>query len=233
MQPYRISTIWLHFPQSTRCTLAGSVKPVQRARQFRSPRCRVVHSSRLTPSSRSRADMQFRAEVRRRAVVHVATASLLTLAGLLLSASALHAQRSIPVAVQRNPAASDTIADSLKRSPISPRRAMVYSMLLPGYSQSRLNRPTASIMFAVGEVLSIGMARKSAMDLREARAARSDSIPTGFSADTVTGVITAIIFNHIISGADAYVAANLWDFNANVVVTPTRNGAAVGASLNF
>jgi len=202
--------------------------------------------------------MQFRAEVRRRAVVHVATASLLTLAGLLLSASALHAQRSIPVAVQRNPAASDTIADSLKRSPISPRRAMVYSMLLPGYSQSRLNRPTASIMFAVGEVLSIGMARKSAMDLREARAARSDSIPTGFSADTVTGVITAtgytrnrlvarigarrthyedwlaaIIFNHIISGADAYVAANLWDFNANVVVTPTRNGAAVGASLNF
>lgn len=135
---------------------------------------------------------------------------------------------------------------------------MLYSMLLPGLAQSRLNRPTASIIFAVGEVLSIGMARKSAVDLREARAARRDSIPTGFSADTVTGVITptgytqnrlvprigarrthyedwlaAIIFNHIISGADAYVAANLWDFKANVAVTPTRNGAAVAASLSF
>ncbi|MEO7104125.1 MAG: DUF5683 domain-containing protein [Gemmatimonadaceae bacterium] len=186
------------------------------------------------------------------------TSSLLALAALLLSANSLHAQRSIPVAVQSNPAASDTIADSLEHPPISPRRAMVYSLLLPGYAQSRLNRPTASIMFAVGEVLSLGMARKAAMDLREARSARSDSIPTGFSADTVTGVIkatgytqnrlvarigarrthyedwlAAIIFNHIISGVDAYVAANLWDFNATLGVTPTRNGTAVGASLNF
>lgn len=176
----------------------------------------------------------------------------------LLPAAPVIAQRTAPVAVQRNPALSDTLADSLKRPPIAPRRAMIYSMLLPGFAQARLNRPTASILFAVGEVLAIGMARKSALDLREARAARSDSIPTGFSADTVTGVITAtgftqnrlvarigarrthyedwiaaIIFNHIISGADAYVAANLWDFKANVAVTPTGNGAAVGASLSF
>ncbi len=135
---------------------------------------------------------------------------------------------------------------------------MLYSMLLPGFSQSRLNRPTSSIIFAVAEVLSIGMARKAGLDLREARAARKDSIPTGFTADTVTGVLTptgytqnrlvarigarkthyedwlaAIIFNHIISGADAYVAANLWDFKANVAVTPTRNGAAIAASVAF
>ena len=202
--------------------------------------------------------MQFRAEARRRAGVRVVTASLLTFAGLLLSANALQAQRAAPIAVLRNPAAADTIADSLARPPISPRRALVYSLLLPGYAQSRLKRPTASIMFAIAEVLSIGMGRKAALDLREARAAPSDSFPTGFSADTVTGVITAtgytrnrlvarvgarrthyedwlaaIIFNHIISGADAYVAANLWDFNANVAITPTRNGAAVGASLSF
>lgn len=171
----------------------------------------------------------------------------------------LIAQRTAPVAVQRNQAMQDTLADSLKRPPIAPRRAMIYSLLLPGFAQSRLNRPTASILFAVGEVLSIGMARKAALDLREARAARSDSIPTGFSADTVTGVITAtgytqnrlvarigarrthyedwlaaIIFNHIISAADAYVAANLWDFKPNVAIAPIRNGGAtVAASLSF
>ena len=176
----------------------------------------------------------------------------------LLLPSALAAQRPAPIAARNAPALADTIPDSLQHPPISPRRAMLYSMLLPGFAQSRLNRPTASIIFAVGEVLSIGMARKSAVDLREARAARRDSIPTGFSADTVTGIVTAtgytqnrlvarigarrthyedwlaaIIFNHIISGADAYVAANLWDFKANVAVTPTRNGAAVAASLSF
>lgn len=176
----------------------------------------------------------------------------------LLAAAPLVAQRTAPVGARSAAALSDTIADSLQRPPIAPRRAMLYSMLLPGFSQSRLNRPTSSIMFAVGEVLSIGMARKAALDLREARTARKDSIPTGFSADTVTGIITAtgytqnrlvarinarrthyedwiaaIIFNHIISGADAYVAANLWDFKANVTVAPTGNGAAIGASLTF
>ncbi len=135
---------------------------------------------------------------------------------------------------------------------------MIYSMLLPGYSQAKLNHPTSSIVFAVAEILSIGMARKSALDLREARTARQDSIPTGFVADTIAGTITAtgytqnrlvarigarrthyedwlaaIIFNHVISGADAYVSANLWDFNANIGVAPTRNGAALAASVAF
>lgn len=192
-------------------------------------------------------------------VGELARRACLMAAFVLLAVPPLFAQRTSPVGVRGgNAALADTIADSLKRPPIAPRRAMVYSMLLPGFSQSRLNRPTASIMFAVGEVLAIGMARKAALDLREARSARKDSIPTGFSADTITGVITAtgytqnrlvarigarrthyedwlaaIIFNHIISGADAYVAANLWDFKANVAVTPTRNGTAVGASLTF
>jgi len=176
----------------------------------------------------------------------------------LLAVIPAHAQRTQPVGISRAPIVADTIADSLKHPPIAPRRAMIYSMLLPGFAQSRLNRPTSSILFAVAEVLSIGMARKAALDLREARAARQDSIPTGFTADTVTGAITAtgftqnrlvarigarrthyedwiaaLIFNHIISGADAYVAANLWDFKANVAVTPIPNGAAVGASLAF
>ena len=181
-----------------------------------------------------------------------------SLAALPLAAVPLAAQRTSPAGVRRAAVVTDTIADSLKKPPIAPRRAMLYSMLLPGFAQSRLNRPTSSIVFAVAEVLSIGMARKAALDLREARAARHDSIPTGFIADTLAGTITAtgytqnrlaarigarrthyedwlaaIIFNHVISGADAYVAANLWDFNANVSVTPTRNGTAVGASLSF
>src|SRR6185503_8537197 len=36
--------------------------------------------------------------------------------------------------------------------------------------------------------------------------------------------IAAIIFNHLFSGADAYVAANLWDFRTNIgAVAPSRS----------
>lgn len=177
---------------------------------------------------------------------------------LFVAISPVAAQRTAPAGVHPPPIIVDTTADSLTHPPIAPRRAMIYSMLLPGFSQSRLNRPTSSIVFAVAEILSIGMARKAALDLREARTARSDSIPTGFVADTIAGTITAtgytqnrlvarigarrthyedwiaaIIFNHVISGADAYVAANLWDFKANVGIAPTGNGAALAASISF
>lgn len=135
--------------------------------------------------------------------------------------------------------------------PLSPRRAFLLSLLLPGYSQLRLDRPNSAALFGVAEVVSIGMARKAALDLREARRGARDSVVLtwkidpatgGVALDSVTGKpkpatyernrntpqriaarrthyedwIAAIIFNHLIAGADAYVAANLWDFPVNV-----------------
>jgi hypothetical protein len=165
------------------------------------------------------------------------------------------AQRAKPAGVTHAP--SDTLPDSLRKPPIAPRRAMLLSLAIPGYAQSRLNRPTAAVLFATTEILSIGMARKAGQDLREAKAARKDSIPTGFSTDANGNVVPAgftqnrlvarlgarkthyedwiamIIFNHIIAGADAYVAANLWDFRANVAVAPGGHGASLGASRSF
>lgn len=154
--------------------------------------------------------------------------------------------------------AVDTVSDSLSRPPISPRRALVLSLVLPGYAQSRLRRPAAAVLFAATEVLFVGLARQAALDLREAKAARRDSVPTTFTVDANTGVVTpaafvrsplaarlgarrthyedwiaAIIFNHIIAGADAYVAANLWDFHANVSLDPVRHSAALGGSVPF
>ena len=45
--------------------------------------------------------------------------------------------------------------------------------------------------------------------------------------------IAAIVFNHLFSGADAYVAANLWDFKANIGVVAAPRGAGVRATLAF
>ena len=63
------------------------------------------------------------------------------------------------------PARTDT-----PKPPMSPRRAFLSSLLIPGYAQNVFGRDRAAMLFAVIEVGSIGMARKSAMDLAEAKA---------------------------------------------------------------
>jgi hypothetical protein len=64
--------------------------------------------------------------------------------------------------------------------------------------------------------------------------------PSRFNADRVRARrthyedwIAAIVFNHLIAGADAYVAANLWDFETNVKVASTPRSTSIVASLRF
>src|SRR6266540_3244521 len=150
--------------------------------------------------------------------------------------------------------------------PISARRAFLSSFLLPGYGQTRLERPGAAMLFSVLEIGSIGMAMKSAQDLREARAVPKDSIVGSYTIDPTTGLATrdpktglavpatyirsridadrvkarrvhyedwiaAIIFNHVFAGADAYVAANLWDFRTNIRAGVSSGSATVSATF--
>ena len=47
--------------------------------------------------------------------------------------------------------------------------------------------------------------------------------------------VAVVVFNHLIAGADAFVAANLWDLPRHVSLRafPTRRGAGVAMSLSF
>jgi hypothetical protein len=192
---------------------------------------------------------------------------LITLAASTLPASVAHAQRVEPAGVRPPTTRADSavvvqrtgLPDSLTKPPITPGRAFFTSLILPGYAQAKLERPTASMLFAIFEVFSLGMLRKSAQDLREAKGAPKDSIYIGLPTDPATGNptsngyilprytqdrinarkthyedwVAAIIANHLLSGADAYVSANLWDFRANVSVDPDTKRAKVGASRSF
>ena len=110
------------------------------------------------------------------------------------------------------------------------------------------------------EGVSIAMARKSAADLAYAKRA-ADSVIVGFrhEDDPITGVpvvvdtiyaagpfprarlnarrthledwIALLIFNHLFAGADAFVAAHLWDLPARVSLRPTRGGATASARI--
>ncbi|MFL5633404.1 MAG: hypothetical protein ACJ78J_04780 [Gemmatimonadaceae bacterium] len=151
---------------------------------------------------------------------------------------------------------------------MSPRRAFLTSLLLPGYAQTVFGRDRAAMLFSLVEIGSIGMARKAALDLREAKGLPRDSVVATYKTDAATGVaimdpktglpipdtyivsrftddrikarrthyedwIAAIVFNHLFAGADAYVAANLWDFNANIGVVSGPRTTAIYATVRM
>jgi hypothetical protein len=136
--------------------------------------------------------------------------------------------------------------------PITPRRAFLYSLAAPGSGQSILGRPTAGSIFVAAEAGALAMIAKSVNDLRAARAIVHDSvvykyaIPTGGTVEMPVRRLTAgalraqsriparrahvedwiaiLIVNHFFAGADAYVAANLWDVPTDVSVSPAHAG---------
>ena len=142
------------------------------------------------------------------------------------------------------------------RPPLTPRRAFFYSLLAPGSAQSILDRPTAGSIFVSVEAGALVMIAKSRNDLRAARALARDSVVSAITVtngDTVItrrpaqgadrarsripprrafveDWITILIVNHFLAGADAYVAANLWDVPADVTVSAAPQGGMLGGA---
>ena len=154
-------------------------------------------------------------------------------------------------------ASADT---SVLRSPISPRRAFIRSLLVPGWGQTSLGRGTAGGLFVLVEGVAAAMIVKSSDDLGRAKNARADSIFQGFQVNPTTGElemrdgqpipiylrnpitdrisarrqhledwIAIMAFNHLFAGAEAFVAAHLYDVPARISLRPAGNGVAVAA----
>lgn len=141
--------------------------------------------------------------------------------------------------------------------PLSPRRAFVYSALLPGFGQSRLDRGTSGALFASVEMAAITMVRRSRAELHEVRRYRIDTLPAEFTSDGTTVTksgdfmnrysadlektrqlhvedwLAVIAFNHLFAGADAFVAAQLWDNPVQLSAFPLRGGATFVATLRW
>ena len=188
--------------------------------------------------------------------------SLIALSASLPSAA--HAQRADSARSGVSRLARTVPPDTARKNMISPRRAFLTSLVLPGTMQLRLGRPKAAAIFLVTEAATVAMTAKSWNDLDKAKAARRDTVGTPVVdavgkpvIDSVTGVqkvtyafrnpnlvgrirarrthledwVAAIIFNHLFAGADAYVAANLQDFKANVQANATDRGVQLMARV--
>ena len=160
---------------------------------------------------------------------------------------------------------ADSARAGIGAPPISPRRAFLYSLLLPGAGQATLDRATAGGMFFLIEAVGLVLVHRSAEDLRIARTFAGDSMPLRYATDPVTGLpartstgglqvaewsvprytdayvrtrrlhyedwLAVLVFNHLFAGADAFVAAQLWDLPVRIGVMPTATGARISASV--
>jgi hypothetical protein len=171
----------------------------------------------------------------------------LTLA--LVSAGVLGAQRD--TVSRPAPSVTARSADTL-RAPLGARRAFFYSFLLPGYSQAVLGRHKAAAAFLLVEAISIAMIRESAADVHEARRIVDDSVIVSYVDAQGTFIVTKtpplfanadvhtrdahvedwvalLVANHLFAGADAFVAANLWDIRIRLGLREIPSGARPGA----
>ncbi len=207
-------------------------------------------------------------------------AALLPAAIMALSSSPCEAQQidSVRAGIQRPVTAVPDLAPSPSRRrptaapdslgpPITPRRAFLLSLLVPGAGQAKLDRGTAGGMFFLIEVSALVLVHRSAEDYRIARRFSGDSIPLRYTVNATTGLpvlgtdnrpqvaawsvpryddayvrtrrlhyedwLAVMIFNHLFAGADAFVAAQLWDLPAKVAVRQSPGGTLVQASLSF
>jgi hypothetical protein len=143
-----------------------------------------------------------------------------------------------------------------RRPPLSPRRAFLYSLMLPGYAQSVLGRHRAGALEVAFEAAAIIMIGISSADVREARRSLQDSVPvsfvdasgapsivyqrTPFGQDLlrsrkahVEDWIAVLVGNHLFSAADAYVAALLWDLPAEVALQAAPRSAGLAFRIRW
>jgi hypothetical protein len=177
-------------------------------------------------------------------------------ASALCAGARVGAQVQRPDSARRAPAAAVATPNDSLRPPLSPRRAFFYSFLAPGYSQSVLGRHKAATSFLLVEAITVAMIRESAADLHEARRMVNDTVVVSYvdasgnpnvvalpprfgDADVHTRAahvedwIALLVANHLFAGADAYVAANLWDVPARLGFRMGPHGAVLSASLKW
>ena len=158
----------------------------------------------------------------------------------------------VPDSARVTPPPSIVVPRTTSAPPLTPRRAFLYSLAIPGSAQSILDRPGAGALFVGVEVGSLVMLAKSLHDLRVAKA-MGDSIVVGFTNDAtrtpiriesplaarirprrafVEDWMTLLLVNHFLAGAEAFVSAQLWDVPADVNVSRApAGGVAVTARI--
>jgi hypothetical protein len=141
---------------------------------------------------------------------------------------------------QQQPDPSDTVQVPKFRvePPVSPVGAMWRSLLLPGWGQSKLGRRVTGAVFVFWEGVTLTMMVKSINQLDYFRTIDDGSDDAQEKIDgkkqEIEDWAVLLIFNHLLSAAEAYVSGILWDFPGELEAGVAPSGdLSVGISLEF
>jgi hypothetical protein len=110
---------------------------------------------------------------------------------------------------------------------IGPMGAFLRSLLVPGWGQAATGRHVTGAVFAAWEGVSAMMTLKAQSELNYLRETRSSLIDA--KKQEVQDWIVLWVFNHLFSGAEAFVSAHLQDFPKDLKIRTFPGG--VGLSL--
>ncbi|MFI5279462.1 MAG: hypothetical protein ACHQU1_03120 [Gemmatimonadales bacterium] len=153
---------------------------------------------------------------------------------LLLLAAPLAAQNPVTPDTTRR----DTVhtrpqhPDSIRPvAPITPGGAFLRSLVLPGWGQARLQRNVTAGVFIAFEGIAVTMVWKASWQLDYARS--RDKYVKSHTQERQDW-LALLIFNHLISAAEAYVSSHLYDFPEGLKLQPLPGGrTGVGLSVPF
>jgi hypothetical protein len=118
------------------------------------------------------------------------------------------------------------------KPPITPTRAALQSLIVPGWGQASLDRGTAGAIFVTVEAISVAMFIQSKAQLQSAERVGADSV-IGSRQQAVEDWKVLIIFNHLLAAADAFVAAHLWNVPIEVGRSPSNKQTLIGTHVTW
>jgi hypothetical protein len=115
----------------------------------------------------------------------------------------------------------EAVPDTLFRPPASPMGAFFRSLVLPGWGQAAVDQPLRGAFYFTMEAGSLFMLFKSKSKLDAAeRAFPADSVLLESRQQQVENWAVLAAFWALFAGIDAWVSAQLWDFQGEVVPPP-------------
>jgi hypothetical protein len=153
----------------------------------------------------------------------------LAIAGVILTAeppNRLTAQDTTTVA--RDTSHIVLPADTLPRG-VRPMGAFLRSFILPGWGQAATGRPMTGAVFVAWEGVTAMMTFKAQQEANYFKAIHSQNLR--LKRQEVQDWLVLWIFNHLFSGAEAYVSAHLRDFPPDLEIRAVPGG--IGLSIPF
>ena len=138
-------------------------------------------------------------------------------------------------AVQLDSAAVDTAAvpDSLRPRRVAPMGAFARSLLLPGWGQLRVGRKLTAGLFVATEALTLGMSIKASRDVSRLREQGADSAAIAAKKRTREDWYVLLAVNHLVAGLEAFIAAQLLDFPADLKIERAPDRVNAGFAVPF